>query len=267
MSSNGSKMAAAVWPGDVYVSDDMGATWTPRVGVGNWSVVLVSADGQTIRIFEYDGYMFRSTDGGENFSGSGASRKYWYKAAMSSNGDRIVAATLNSPAETLFYTNNGGVTWAAKGPILQACTSLSISSDGYDILATGGTSALYISGNGGDTWTARETPRMWYGGTMSSNAGIMMAVEENGQIFTSTDKGVKWNARGPNVNWYTASISGNGQTFVAAGRGSYLYVPSNWTTVGAMGSIQGNQYDTLELQYMGSGKFNAINALGTLSFF
>jgi len=50
MSSDGTKLAACVYFGYIYTSTDGGSSWTEQTsaGIGNWSSIKMSSDGNKI---------------------------------------------------------------------------------------------------------------------------------------------------------------------------------------------------------------------------
>ena len=273
ISADGNTMAAVVWSGLIYISTDRGATWDARETSRNWAAVVMTPDGQTMKAFAYNGCMHWSNDYGNSWSAmcTASATKTWWRAAMSSNGQILVGSTQNSPTQPLYLSTDGGITWTATSIApTDNCTGLSMSADGRTIFATTYT-GIHFSTNQGTDWITQESQKRWKGGAMSADANLVVAAAENGQLYTKTIQSGKlannWTILGPSQDWTTVGISSGGQKWLASGNNTYLHLPSSWTSNGTSGGIQGRQFDTLELQYMGSGQFNAIQGLGALAFF
>ena len=60
-SSNGTKLAATVLGGQIYISTDSGATWTARESNRNWYGVASSSDGTKLVAGDSGGQIYTST--------------------------------------------------------------------------------------------------------------------------------------------------------------------------------------------------------------
>src|SRR6185295_5914873 len=60
-SSDGSKLVAVVYSGQIYTSTDSGANWTARGSSTLWISVASSADGSTLVAEVYDGQIYTSS--------------------------------------------------------------------------------------------------------------------------------------------------------------------------------------------------------------
>jgi hypothetical protein len=56
MSSDGTKLIAAVGGGQIYVSSDSGANWAPRESSRSWLSVAISADGTKLVAADSGGF-------------------------------------------------------------------------------------------------------------------------------------------------------------------------------------------------------------------
>ena len=94
-SSDGTKLAAAVYAGNVWTSTDSGGTWTERsVGTTQfWRDIASSSDGTKLAAVEYEGNLWTSTDSGQSWKLSlTSSPKSWEAIASSSDGAKLAAA-------------------------------------------------------------------------------------------------------------------------------------------------------------------------------
>jgi hypothetical protein len=63
-SADGTKLAAAVGGGQIFMSTDSGVTWTARARGQQWRSVASSADGMKLVAVGYPGQIYKSTDAG-----------------------------------------------------------------------------------------------------------------------------------------------------------------------------------------------------------
>lgn len=115
-------------------------------------------------------------------------------------------------------------------------TPSAISSDGQKMIVGEQGGTLYISSNGGSSWTlidptgGIENPD-WYTTSMSSNGQIIVAGVYAGRLYRSTDGGDNWSEIRPDgnadVNWYTTSMSSDGQIMLAGVNDGRMYKSTN----------------------------------------
>jgi hypothetical protein len=94
----------------------------------------------------------------------------------------------------------------------------------------------------------------------SADGSTLVAAVNGGQIYVSTDSGVTWAPRESARPWVALTSSADGSRLAAlAGSNGLVYTSaSGRSTVGAAGSVSGNQYDALTLQYVGGGEFVSV---------
>jgi hypothetical protein len=123
--------------------------------------------------------------------------------------------------------------------------------------------------NIGAVWTARDSARAWKSVASSSDGTRLVAVVNWGQIYTSTDSGLTWTARDSARIWLSVASSSDGTRLVAVEYSGQIYtsIPSavQSTTVGTAGSISGEQYAAIELQYIGNNTFTVLSNEGYLT--
>ena len=83
----------------------------------------------------------------------------------------------------------------------------------FAIVITG--TRVYIAGNDGFAWTARESARNWSSIAASADGEKLVAAVDGGKIYTSTDCGVTWTARDSDRNWRAVASSADGTKLVA----------------------------------------------------
>ena len=80
--------------------------------------------------------------------------------------------------------------------------SVASSDDGTKLVAVVSGGLIYTSTDSGVTWTARDSLRNWRSVASSADGTKLVAVTYGGQIYTSTDLGATWTARESNRHWY-----------------------------------------------------------------
>jgi hypothetical protein len=100
-SGDGSKLAAAVYGGQIFTSSDAGATWVARnAGTQNWLSLTSSTDGTKLAAVANSAQIYISTDLGLTWTARESGRS-WTGIACSSDGSKLVAVVNNG----LIYTS------------------------------------------------------------------------------------------------------------------------------------------------------------------
>jgi hypothetical protein len=298
-SADGARLVAAVNNGQIYTSTDSGATWTARDSIRNWYAVTSSTDGSRLAAVVYGGQIYTSTDSGISWTARETARN-WTSIASSSDGSRLVATVSTG---FIYTSTDSGITWTQRATSL-AWQSAASSADGLRLVAVTSGGQIWTSANGGAVWTARAASLSWYAAASSSDGTRLVAVVNGGQIWTSTDIGVTWTARESARSWQSVASSADGMKLVAAVYGGQIYASmdggvtwtprataGNWvglassadgsklstliyggqaytstptTSLGESGYLRGNQYDAIELQYLGGGVFGVLSHEGSL---
>ena len=177
-------------------------------------VGAISGDGNVLMVADFRGLVYRSQNNGATWTqlsppttgGVG----YWVGLAMSNTGSKVLLANYNSDSVTstdfnLLWSSDTGSTWHTTplgneptgNPSAGYWASASVSSDGTTLIATqnnydsstGG--GVYVSRNGGSTWTAFVANAGHYFDTqyVSANGSILVAGDYYGGVATSTDGG------------------------------------------------------------------------------
>jgi photosystem II stability/assembly factor-like uncharacterized protein len=94
-SSSGKVLAACVFYGYIYTSDDYG-NWSPRMNdlSRNWSCIACSSDGSNMVAGVYGGFIYRSPDKGVSWFASNTAG-HWTSVASSYDGINFIACTTN----------------------------------------------------------------------------------------------------------------------------------------------------------------------------
>jgi len=190
LSMNGQIQVATIIGGNagLYLSTDGGANWTQSFEASVFSTASMSDDGQTIFLGSFYGYGLITRDCGANWD-VGPSGQY-FASDMTPDGKTIVAVM----SDGLYRSDDYGVSFAMLPAIpeidpsknLHGGHSVSISSDGNKIFLL--SSTLFLSVDGGDTWTeqaASVSAPNWYASAMSKDGTEMIA----GGHINGTDGG------------------------------------------------------------------------------
>ena len=145
-SSDGTKLAALVYNGQIYVSSNSGVTWTARGSSRIWYSIASSSDGTKIAA-AYNGGVEMSSDSGVTWTGASLSLGAGF-ITSSADGTKLAVAFFGTLGVNL--------------------------------------GELYVSSDSGATWTARESSRNWHGIASSSDGTKLAAAAYGGQIYTST---------------------------------------------------------------------------------
>jgi hypothetical protein len=90
----------------------------------------------------------------------------------------------------------------------------------------------------------------------SADGTRLIAAFSNERLYMSTDSGVTWTPRENSRFWEAVASSADGNKVVAAEQGGRIYTSfGDFTTPGTAGWLRGEQYDALELQFVGHGLF------------
>lgn len=192
-SADGATLLAGPWNGPIYASTNSGATWmalTPPVPPGSfWEKVGVSS---------------------------------WHGLACSADGSVILGAAANGG---LCVSTNLGVTWS-ETILPDLFQGAACSADGTRLVAVAdhgipsgqSTSGIYLSDDGGNTWTQANAPAlMWFSVACSADRTTMVAGPALGQpVYVSTNAGATWNATGvPGGVYGSVACSADGTRMIA----------------------------------------------------
>src|ERR1051325_3679464 len=131
-----------------------------------------------------------------------------------------------------------GATWIARDAV-RGWTGIASSTNGVNLVALDQTKLIYLSTNGGVTWTlpsSASPQKTWSVAASSADGQRLVAGTVNDYLFVSSDFGQSWGLRAPagQRTWSGVAASHNGSNMVAvANSGAPVYTPS------AGGSVKG----------------------------
>ena len=155
------------------------------------------------------------------------------------------------------------------------------SSDGTKLIAGPSTYLffdwpVYISTNSGATWTPSGSPAAGWVSVASSSDGSKLVAASDAGIYTSANSGVTWTQHSipryslaAYASWGSVALSSDGSKFVAVGNQIYTpqFTGQTTTARGVSGHLTGRQDAAIELQYVGSGQFQVLSFVGTITQF
>jgi len=239
--------------GNVYISNDFGATFRPSVVRANtpmaWTSVSVSANGQyqtgiVNGSVLNNGGIYISSNYGVTWTqivpvGTNTLTN-WVEISISATG-QFQTALINGGF--IYRSTDFGITW---NPVTSIGTNnwsfVCVSATGqYQTTVVNGGS-LYNSTNYGATWSANTNAgsKTWLSCSMVANAQYQLAVEglvlsggiatSGGQIWYSNNYGVTWSSGGATQSPFTGITSSSNGQF------SYLVSSAGGIFVNALGS-------------------------------
>ena len=232
-SSDGTRMIAANYAGDLYQSINSGQTWNgltvASLGSADWTGVASSSDGTILAAVLFDNGIYLSTNSGTSWAAEESASVAWDGIASSANGSNMIASTYGSD---LYTSSNGGRSWTALGSSGN-WTGVAMSASGTQMFAT------FIGGidyNSGSGWALS-------GGTSagdfvaiasSANGQRLIAVATNssgGGIYTSSNGGQSFSeVYAVTGAWTAVASSADGSKLVAVMKGGAIYTSDNWGT-------------------------------------
>lgn len=232
-STNCDVMVASQSPGEIYVSNDMGANWIRRTTATSrsWTGVAMSGDGQIIYAAASNNNIYKSIDNGVNWTTTAApGLTSWKDVATSSDGGVVIAAASSG---SVYTSIDSGATWTQQSSLGTSIgwTSVDVTPDGTTMVA---------SANTGQIWRGSGTIGSWSwsnitSGKSSTDASISVAgLNWKGVILDSTGTKIA----GVVTDYYFSNDSGATWVRSLAGNASYsgLTGTSDLTTVLASNS-------------------------------
>ncbi|MBI5775499.1 MAG: hypothetical protein HZA89_17400 [Verrucomicrobia bacterium] len=203
-SSDGTKLMAVVYGGQVYTSTNSGVTWTARESNRDWTSVASSSDGtKLVAVVFLGGQIYTSVDSGLTWTTQeNAGQRYWASVASSADGSKLVAVDKyssdsnggqiytgqNFPAiiraggqgssGQFQYLGNG--TWQQLSPTVNGSTLTGLNPANL----SAGTANINISGNAATATSATTATTATTTTGISGGALTTVTNIANGQIAT-----------------------------------------------------------------------------------
>jgi photosystem II stability/assembly factor-like uncharacterized protein len=235
LSTTGKYQTAITDTGDIYISDDYGATRTVtyNIGVSSSNTISISFTGQ-----------YQTASNGLNIFVSNDYGFTWNNTFSSGTSNIFVSISLTgkyqtivSSGDTVYRSSDFGITWLPLDITNVENNTSSVSQNTlYNSVETFPTAGVALSYDGvyqtivseniyrsndyGQTWTIINNndefyDNNWIAVAMSSDGKYQTAVESYGNVFYSTDYGLTWiikeDERFTNQNWISVALSATGQ--------------------------------------------------------
>jgi hypothetical protein len=233
--------SAVVKGGGIFTFDVISSSWVsgsvldgsgdPVVATQEWTSVACSGNGSKVAAASYNGLIYVSSDSGLTFHASISSgTDMWISVSVNSGGDVIYAAAFNG---MLYKSDDFGQTWTNIHNE-SAWSCVTTESNGTLIVAASSQtsvdveSALYLSSNGGSTWTIvpdTQDVGQWWVVNLDATGQYLAAAIDKGGIYISNDYGASISraVSAPSMgNWRSLAVSSGGQRIAAAAQ----YIPS-----------------------------------------
>ena len=239
-SSDGTKLAAVVYGGDIWTSTDSGVTWankTASLGVQNWSSITSSSDGSVLAAATVNGgNVYVSTTTGATWTPATSMYGTWGHIVSSSDGTKLVVS--GGFGGALWRSADTGATWSqltALGTTTPGLgwNGLTSSTDGTKIVTDQYNGHVFASSNSGATWATTTAPVAQWGLLAASGDGSKVAGSANWDtygFYVSTSTATTWtgypSGLGGGVQVYLG-YSSDGTTLMRAVNGDYLYISTN----------------------------------------
>jgi hypothetical protein len=271
-SADGTKLVALSSIGYIYTSSNSGITWTPQVAAGSqsWQTVASSADGTELAAVSRDintgiGSIYTSSNSGLSWTLQVAPAFLWASIASSADGTHLVVSGEDGFGDTEIYiSSNSGASWAPSFATGVGVFGSVVCSTDCSHIAAASYAGIAISTDSGTTWTIDSTGTDWSTIAMSADGNTVFAGGVATAVTMSTDAGRTWMQLNSGIGWSGITCSADGTRLLGAIYNGFLFNPSSVTTAGTGGSVSGDQYQALTLQYFGDGLFSAINNEGML---
>jgi hypothetical protein len=217
--ASGSAGNFTYYSGPIICSADFGQSWTQTSApLRAWSSVACSTNGDRLLAATCDGAVYFSSDAAATWTLTSAPTNFWAAVAISPDGTRLAAAPRNG---LIYISTNAGQAWTSVGlryaahqtawftnlSMLYWWNVLAISPDGSKI-AVGGRDSMFISADGGATWSEGAVPGPQQSIAFSAD-GTRLAVASY-VLSLSADGGTTWTEAAFTNLVFCSAISADG---------------------------------------------------------
>jgi len=197
-SADGSKLVAVTGGGSIaygliYTSTNSGATWKSNnvYSPASFESAASSADGKTLAAVGNGSWILVSTNWGNTWVSNGVAFEYLDSIACSGDGSRMIAGIHGSV--DYYYSSNSGATWNLQSES-GTFNYVASSADGHELALVG--SYIFVSTNGGASWTHSDAPEAGWRSVASSADGAKWAAASTSgataYVYISDDGGFTW---------------------------------------------------------------------------
>jgi photosystem II stability/assembly factor-like uncharacterized protein len=236
---------SAFWGNGVYRSSDNGSSWEARNSGLSTSIWAMEKNGNSLFVGYDNGDIYRSDNYGSSWSNSSTGLvKGAYVGSLEavvnipenpqdSIYNKVIACTHGS---NLFNSNDEGQTWIKKS--VGTVEIRSITSIGKSVLIGTDMLGLFLSGDGGGSYTAKNNGlgSLWIQSihiTDRFKGEVFCGTGEAGVYFTN-DGTSSWSPRnnGLTTGYVKSIVGGNPEMFIGTGDGGVFYTDdyaSSWS--------------------------------------
>lgn len=196
VSKGGDVMAGVDFIGDLYLSNDAGASWRKSKHFDKMLSAISSSADSKYMVVASD-YIYVSNDYGQTWNKSNSGSGGWVGLASTPDGNIVVAAT-------------GG----------------RINNDVIN-------KKISISYDKGNNWTELQNSpsKRWFSVDISADGNTIVAIsQESDYIYVSKDRGNTWVQKSDKRTWRSVSVSGDGKKIFASVLSAVDYVVDNPTS-------------------------------------
>lgn len=239
----------------VYASLDGGETWTAEVGMGDLSYnsIALTAESEHSSFLVTEGFPIESTESIRENQPVGYGSLYEYNGfdstwvelpgwedkhflfvSASPDSQNLMAIqsidSLSSYDNFIVTSSNYGEDWTPARIGGRYWSKVCISDDGSHLVAIVYEGNIYVSKDGGMTWSEKDAPD-YYRDMAMSRDGSKIVVSSEGSTLISSDYGATWFTL--DMNTHSVACSANGLFIVASGQGNILSISydggESWT--------------------------------------
>ncbi len=275
ISADGTKLAATMAPGGIYISTNSGNSWrqcaNAPVSTYRWSSIACSADGSKLvatsdshaPVAAFPGWVYISTSSGANWAQASAPGGImnWATSVAAANGAKMTVADYMLGS---FYTStNSGMNWYSNNAPAKGWTRLAASADGVWLAAIVHGGGIYTSTNFGTALVSNNVGSKNWSSIAASGDGMKLAaVVYGGGIYISTNAGTDWiQTTAPVRNWVAVASSTDGSRLGAAVSSGGIYLSTNSGSVWTQTSAPSTNWTSIAVSADGS-KWVAASAKG-----
>ncbi len=280
-SSNNTNLLAANATDYVYQSTDGGNTWTPIItlGIKDWISVKSSTNGTRLAtiysVYSVGGYLSISINSGTNWnqvSGVGTpDLQEWNSLTISDDGTIIYLTSysdLANPGGPGFVwkgiDSGSGYVWTSLSLPNSGSfnpNGISVSGDGSIVILTGDNNSvvdyLFISTNGGSTWTPQSSlgTGFWSQSATNTTGTTILVLGYDGTnsiVYQGVDSGsgYVWTQRfsSPSITYTGPAVSPDGTVLAVGTYSDYLYISNDsGASFQAQNSLVADNYNSQQL--------------------
>lgn len=169
-------------------------TWTQRATAQAWTSVSCSSNCEIVYASVSLGSIYKSTDGGSNWTQlTNSGSRSWKALATSDDGQVVYGAVSNG---FIYVSRDSGQTWTvANGVQSRAWISLSTDSTGAVVAAGVSAGSVWLTTDSGSNWSeiaSIGTSRTWKALALTPAGTVLVAGNSSGEIWRGVSTSGTW---------------------------------------------------------------------------